>query len=135
MSTMIRFSADGGRWLAAVDDVLGVQGADGLRALPDPAPGIAGVIDRDGTAVPVVQTLSSDGRHVLVVSHGDAIVGVLADEVSGVTDIDVDAIGARPAGQGRPFVRAVHDEGSAVAYVLDAAEIVRCAADPTGGGS
>lgn len=135
MSTMIRFSADGGHWLASVDDVLGVQGSDGLRALPDPAPGIAGVIDRDGVAVPVVRTLSPDGRHVLVVAHGDAVVGVLADEVSGVADIDTDTIGARPAGQSRPFVRAVHDEGTAVAYVLDAAEVVRCVADPTGGGS
>ena len=135
MSTMIRFSADGGRWLAAVDDVLGVQGSDGLRALPDPAPGIAGVIDRDGVAIPVVQTLSADGRHVLIVAHGDAVVGVLADEVSGVDDIDPDAIGDRPAGQSRPFVRAVHDGGSAVAYVLDAAEIVRGVTAPTGGGS
>ncbi len=135
MSTMIRFSAGGGRWLASVDDVLGVQASDDLRSLPDPLPGIAGVIDRDGDVVPVIRTLSSDGRHVLVVAHGDAVVGVLADEVSGVADVDPDAIGARPAGQHRPFVRAVHDEGSAVAYVLDAAEIVRCAADPTGGGS
>lgn len=60
---------------------------------------------------------------------------MLADEVSGVDDIDPETIGDRPAGQSRSFVRAVHDEGEAVAYVLDAAEIVRCVTQPTGGGS
>lgn len=135
MPVMIKFIADGGAWLAPVDEVLGVRLIDDVRALPDPGPEVLGVLDLDGASFPVLRTLSDHGRHVLVISQDGEVVGVVVDEVCGVADIDLRSIRRRPAGQSRPFVGAVHDDVDDPAYVLDGAEIVRSVTASTGGGS
>lgn len=125
MPLMVRFSVGEGAWLAPVDRVLGVRRADTVRPIPDPAPGIVGVIDRDGVTVPVSRALG-DGSYVLLVgTDDDRVVGVLTDTVRDVADVGVDALHPRPGGQLKAYVEATVGAGDDLAYVLDADELLR----------
>jgi chemotaxis signal transduction protein len=125
MPVMVRFTTGKGTWLAAVEQVLEVRPADAVRPMPDPLAGVIGIIERDGHALPVVQALGTGRRHVLVVQSGETAVGILTDEVSGVSEVAAGSIMPPPGGQQRAFVEATVGEGVDLAFVLDTSELMR----------
>ena len=94
-----------------------------MQPLPAPADGIAGVVERDAVAVTVVDALGGGDRHVLVLQAGTRAIGLLVDEVLGVEDVALSAMGPPPAGQRPALVQAtVHEDGH-LSYVLAVEEL------------
>ena len=130
---MVRFATGSGPWAVGVEHAVEVRPASAVRTLPSCLPGVAGVIDRDGTAVPVVRTLmgghpdagGDDGRHVLVVRAGGCTVGMIVGEVTGVVRVPLDAIGPAPAGQHDPLIGATVRDGAELTFLVDVDELAR----------
>jgi chemotaxis signal transduction protein len=116
---MVRFRSGSGMWVVPLEHTLEVRMRDAMRTLPDPHPGVEGVVEHDDIAVPVVRALGFGGRHVLVLREGTRSVGLLVDEVIGVVEVVSSAAGPAPAGQRTALVAGTVREGDELAYVLD----------------
>jgi chemotaxis signal transduction protein len=108
MTTVVSFRSGGQDWAVALERVQQVLGARGLLALPDPRPGVAGLLYRDGSTVTVVSPLGAERGQVLVLDgDGDGTsIGLLVDEVVGIERVAQEAA-APPAGQRSPLVTGV----------------------------
>lgn len=105
MSTVLRFSASGIRYVVDVAMVVEVRDARELApllvGLPDPQPGVLGLLpDRDGGGAVSVLTLLGPGRlHVLVLRAAPRVFGLMVDEVHGLSRLTGHDAGPAPAGQ------------------------------------
>jgi chemotaxis signal transduction protein len=111
VTAVVSFRSGGQDWAVALERVRRVLGARSLLPLPDPRPGVAGLLHRDGQTVTVVSPLGGGqpGQvpgQVLVVDDGRAAIGLLVDEVVGIQRIQEEA-GPPPAGQRSPLVAGV----------------------------
>lgn len=122
---MVRFDTDNGSWAVGVEHTVEVRPVEAVRPLPSALPDVAGVIDRDGTAVPVVRTLGDDGRHVVVVRAGGLTVGMLVSQVTGIIRVSDDAVGPAPAGQDDPLIGATVRDGDDLTFLVDVDELAR----------
>jgi chemotaxis signal transduction protein len=106
MTTVVSFRSGGQDWAVALERVQRVLGARGLLALPDPRPGVAGLLHRDGSTVTVVSPLGAGRGQVLVLDGDGTSIGLLVDEVVGIERVPQEAA-APPAGQRSPLVAGV----------------------------
>jgi chemotaxis signal transduction protein len=107
MTTVVSFRSAGQDWAVALERVQQVLGARGLVPLPDPRPGVAGLLHRDGQTVTVVSPLGGgQPGQVLVLEDGGTSIGLLVDEVVGIDRV-VEEAGPPPAGQRSPLVAGV----------------------------
>jgi chemotaxis signal transduction protein len=106
MTTVVSFRSGGQDWAVALDRVQRVLGARGLLPLPDPRPGVAGLVHRDGETVTVVSPLGADRGQVLVLEDHGTSIGLLVDEVVGIERVP-QAPGPPPPGQRSPLVAGV----------------------------
>lgn len=104
---VVSFRCGGRDWAVALDRVQQVLGARGLVPLPDPRPGVAGLLYRDGQTVTVVSSLGAAHGQVLVLDGDGASIGLLVDEVVGIERVPEEAAGAPPAGQRSALVAGV----------------------------
>lgn len=84
MTTVVSFRSGGRDWAVAIDRVQQVLGARGPLPLPDPKPGVAGLLYRDGQTVTVVSPLGGTRGQVLVLEGDGTTIGLLVDEVVGI---------------------------------------------------
>ena len=124
MTTMVRFTTLFGTWVAPIEHVLAVRPSSVVQSLPAPAKGVAGILDHEGAAVPVLSALGVGRRHVIVLQAGTTIAGLLVDEVTGVVEIASEGVGPAPAGQRTELVEGTVQEQDGLAYVLDVARVV-----------
>lgn len=128
---MVRFDTATGPWAVGVEHAVEVRPVSAVRSLPSAHPDVAGIIDRDGEAVPVIRTLMGAapdpvaGGHVLVLRAGATTMGVLVGEVTGVVRVAADAIGAAPAGQHDPLIGATVRDGTDLTFLVDVDELAR----------
>lgn len=127
MTSMVRFRTSDAVYYVPVANTLEVRSISTLVPLPAPTPGVAGVIERDGTTLPVVRALGEGSRHVLLISAYRSPVGVLVEEVTGIVEVTEDAMGPPPPGQDDPLVKAVICEDDGLSFVVDVGELVRWA--------
>jgi chemotaxis signal transduction protein len=106
MTTVVSFRSGGQDWAVALDRVQRVLAARGLLPYPDPRPGVAGLLYRDGDTVPVVSPLGAASGQVLVLDDNGSSIGLLVDEVVGIERVQGEA-GPPPAGQRSPLVAGV----------------------------
>jgi len=107
VTTVVSFRSGGQDWAVALERVQRVLGARGLLPLPDPRPGVAGLLHRDGHTVTVVSPLGGgQPGQVLVLDDGATSIGLLVDEVVGIERVKEEP-GALPAGQRSPLVAGV----------------------------
>ena len=99
MSAIVRFRTPDGDFAVPVEQVTEVRLLDGLRPLPAPREGVAGLLANGDGSLTVLSILGSQGRHVMVVDDGDLTFGLLVDEVLGVQHVDESEINPPPAGQ------------------------------------
>jgi len=106
MTTVVSFRCGGQDWAVALDRVQRVLAARGLLPFPDPRPGVAGLLYRDGDTVPVVSPLGAASGQVLVLDDNGTSIGLLVDEVVGIERVPGET-GPPPAGQRSPLVAGV----------------------------
>jgi chemotaxis signal transduction protein len=106
VTTVVSFRSGGQDWAVALDRVQQVLAARSLLRFPDPKPGVAGLLYRDGGTVPVVSALGTAGGQVLVLDDDGTSIGLLVDEVVGIERVRGEA-GPPPAGQRSPLVAGV----------------------------
>ena len=122
MTTVVSFRSGGQDWAVPLDRVQRVVGGRGLLPLPDPGPGVAGLLHRDGHTVTVVSPLGGgQPGQVLVLDGGGTGIGLLVDEVVGIEQVQ-EAGTAPPAGQRSPLVAAVLP-GARPLLLLDVASL------------
>jgi chemotaxis signal transduction protein len=121
MTTVVSFRSGGQDWAVALDRVQRVLADRGLLPLPDPKPGVAGVLYRDGDTVPVVSPLGAASGQVLVLDDNGTSIGLLVDEVIGIVRVQGEA-GPAPAGQRSPLVAGVL-AGTSPLLLLDVAAL------------
>ena len=121
MTTVVAFRSGGRDWVVALERVRRVLAARGLVPFPDPRPGVAGLLHRDGDMVPVGGPPGAAGGQVLVLDGDGASIGLLVDEVVGIERVYEEA-GAAPAGQRSPLVAGVLP-GSRPLLLLDVASL------------
>lgn len=112
-----------------------------LASLPAQAIGLLGAVHLRHLVLPVVDLAPSIGRVserrpgqvIVVVAHADQVLGVLADEVCGVTSLGFDRLLPMTAGgQDLLFSHTFQLTGTdAVVSVLDAAAVLRVTGAPT----
>ena len=122
MTAMVRFRSGDGMYVVALEDALEVRTRASMRSLPDPVPGVEGVVEHDGRVLPVVRALGFGGRQVLLLQLGERALGLLVDEVTGVVEVRGE-IGPAPEGQRAPLVAGTIREGNELAYVLDVGQL------------
>jgi chemotaxis signal transduction protein len=106
VTTLVSFRSGGQDWAVALDRVERVAAAGGLLPLPDPKPGVAGLLVRDGATITVLSPFGAAHGQVLVLDDHGTTVGLLVDEVTGIERVE-DAAGPAPAGQRSPLVAGV----------------------------
>jgi chemotaxis signal transduction protein len=106
MTTVVSFRSGGQDWAVALDRVQRVLAARALLPFPDPRPGVAGLLYRDGDTVPVVSPLGAASGQVLVLDDNGTSIGLLVDEVVGIERVPGES-GPPPPGQRSPLVAGV----------------------------
>jgi purine-binding chemotaxis protein CheW len=107
VTTVVAFRCGGQDWAVPLERVRQVAAARGLLPLPDPRPGVAGLLYRDGGTVTVLSPLGAGGDGQVLVLDGDGSgVGLLVDEVVGIERVPEEPAGP-PAGQRSPLVAGV----------------------------
>ena len=106
-ATVVAFRSGGQHWAVALERVQRVLAARGLLPLPDPRPGVAGLLHRDGDTVPVLSALGGGqlGQVLVLDDHGRSV-GLLVDEVIGIERVPVQPRPV-PEGQRSPLVAGV----------------------------
>jgi chemotaxis signal transduction protein len=122
MTTVVSFRSGGQDWAVALDRVQRVLAARGLLPYPDPKPGVAGLVYRDGDTVPVVSPLGAASGQVLVLDDNGTSIGLLVDEVIGIVRVQGEA-GPAPPGQRSPLVAGVLAGTSPLLLLLDVAAL------------
>jgi chemotaxis signal transduction protein len=123
MTGMVRFQAGGNIYVVPLELTLEVRTRSSMRPLPDPVPGVEGIVEHAGRAVPVVRALGFGGRHVLLLEVDHRAIGLLVDEVTGVIEVSAAQAGPAPEGQRAALVAGTIREGSELAYVLDVGQL------------
>lgn len=123
VTTMVKFRSGDGAYVVPLEHALEVRTSASMRRLPDPAPGIEGVVDYEHRVLPVVRALGFGGRQVLLLQLGNRALGLLVDEVTGVVDVTASEAGPPPAGQRSALVAGTIREGDELAYVLNVGQL------------
>ena len=122
MTTVVAFRSGGQHWAVDLERVQRVLAARGLLPLPDPKPGVAGLLHQDGDTVPVLSALGGGQLgQVLVLDDRGTSVGLLVDEVIGIERIPGQP-GPVPPGQRSPLVAGVLP-GASPRLLLDVAAL------------
>lgn len=126
---LLAFSRGGARYAVGIAHVLEASRLRGLVPLPCVPAFFPGVISHRGRVIAALDLGRLWGRpageagessHVVVVAHGKAALGLIADEIHGLVEVPVSALGAVPAGEAsapKAFVRGVTRDRT---VVLDA---------------
>jgi chemotaxis signal transduction protein len=128
VTDVVAFRARGAAWAIEVEHVRRVHAEAEVVALPDPRPGVEGVMapTAGGEALPVLTMLQSAGRHLLEVDACGRRFALRVDEVLGVRR-DV-VLSPAPDGQDDELacavVTGVGPSGDA-ALLLDAEAVAR----------
>ena len=121
MTTVVSFRSGGQDWAVALDRVQRVLACRGLLSFPDPKPGVAGLLYRDGDTVPVVSPLGAASGQVLVLDDNGTSIGLLVDEGVGIERVPGET-GPPPPGQRSPLVAGVL-AGTNLLLLLDVAAL------------
>lgn len=84
MSAVVCFRTGYGTFGLPVAVVRGVIDHAGVVPLPEPRPGVAGLLRPEREALPVLDVLGADGRHLLLLLVAGRRFALVAGEVTGV---------------------------------------------------
>ena len=121
----MRFRAPAGEYGLPVEHVTEVRSAADLTPLPEPRPGVAGLMRRGDEAISVLSLLGEPGEHIIVIEDGGLTFGLLATEVTGVQAVADASIGPPPPGQDGATVSGVLAEDGGLVLLLDCASLRR----------
>ena len=96
---MVRFRTSEGEFAVPVERSRGVRLAREVLPLPGARPAVEGLIRDGDRPVPVISALGGGRDHVLLIETGAGLIGVLVEEVSGISSADEAEIQSGPAGQ------------------------------------
>jgi chemotaxis signal transduction protein len=130
MTGMVRFKSGDGTYVVPLEHALEVRTRASMRSLPDPLPGVEGVVEHDHRVLPVVRALGFGGRQVLLLQVDERALGLLVDEVTGVIEVRDLETGPAPEGQRAPLVAGTIRLGDELAYVLDVGQLADLFAAP-----
>ncbi|WP_249012056.1 chemotaxis protein CheW [Conexibacter sp. DBS9H8] len=104
MRAIVTFRAADTRYGIDVSAVSRVLERESIRPLPDPLPGVSGLVSLSGRSLPVLGLLAPAGAHLLILRSEGLDFGLLVDEVTGVLRMRASDLQAPPAGQAAPTV-------------------------------
>jgi chemotaxis signal transduction protein len=115
---MVCFRAGPVAYCLPMADTRAVRTSAGITRLPDPRPGVAGMIP--GTPpITVLDSLSQDGTHILVIETPTGPFGLLVDQVTSLWKVADDKIGPVPEGQSRRLVSGTAERDGELLLIVD----------------
>jgi chemotaxis signal transduction protein len=115
---MVCFHAGQVAYCLPIADTRAVRTSAGITKLPDPRPGVAGMIP--GTPpMTVLSSLGQGGTHILVVETSTRAFGLLVDEVTSLWKVDDDKIGPIPEGQSQRLVSGTAERDGELLLIVD----------------
>ena len=124
MTDYVRFRTAAGEYAIAVSAAREVRQNKGLRPLPSPLPGIAGLTERDGIALSVLDALGAGDNQMLVLEFDGQLFGLLVAEVRGVASIDERLVSPPPPGQDADVIRGAVTDGEVMVLIVDEAALL-----------
>lgn len=123
MSGVVHFGTERGEWAVEVEHVERVLSGPALTELPDPLPGVAGLLRLPGASVaPVLDAVGGEiAGHVLVLTAAGRRFGLLAGRVRGILRAEHVRLQAAPAGQDEELVTATIPIDDVNALLIDPA--------------
>lgn len=121
----MRFRTRAGSYAVPVEHAREVRPGDGLRPMPSPRSGVAGLLQRGDEAVPVVDGLGGGSGHILVLEADHRVFGLLVEQVTGVQSVDEGAVAPPPAGQEDAVIAGVVEEDDGMVLVIDVPVLAR----------
>ncbi|WP_354698107.1 hypothetical protein DSM112329_03772 [Paraconexibacter sp. AEG42_29] len=120
MSALVCFTSPHGLLALPVAVVRGVVDHLDVVPLPAPAPvGVAGLLRPGREALPVLDVLGTDGRHLLLLSVGGRRFGLIAGEVTHVQKPAAGALGPSPAGPAGALIAGTLRTADGTVLVVD----------------
>ena len=131
MITFVRFRVAGAEYALPVEHVREVRSAAGITPLPEPQPGVVGLLHRGNDSLTVLSVFASgagasasaNGDQVLIVDDGNGEFAVLVDEVAAVRSVENDARRPAPLGQHRAVVSGLVEIDGTPVLILDVAAL------------
>ena len=119
MTTLVRFRTPAGEYALPVERVTEVRSSAGISPLPEPRPGVAGLLRRGDDVLTVLAVLGDAGDHVVLLEEEGLTFGLLVTEVLGVRTVAEDDIGPPPTGQDGTMVSGVVVGEDGLVLLLD----------------
>jgi purine-binding chemotaxis protein CheW len=120
-AVFVRFRVSGSAYAVPVEVAREVRPREALTPLPDPHPGVAGLLRLRDDALPVLSIFGDGREHVLVLEAASVRFGLLVDVVEGVVRVPDGDVGPPPAGQRQDYALGVLGGGDEVVLILDVA--------------
>lgn len=120
MTTLVRFRVPAGEYALPVERVTEVRSSAGISPLPEPRPGVAGLLRRGDEVLTVLSVLGEVGDHVILLDEAGLTFGLLVTEVLGVRAVEEGDIGPPPPGQDGTMVSGVVVGEDGLVLLLDA---------------
>lgn len=130
------FTVGDSEYVLPATDVVELESFSGATQIPGAAPYVAGLVQIRGKVIPVVDLRArfglppverTLGARVIVVRHGDRLVGLLADSARDVVKLDPNDLRAPPelvAEQANGFVDSVAQAGKRLMMRIDFAKVI-----------
>jgi chemotaxis signal transduction protein len=118
MTTVVHFRTAGGRYCVPVEATRSVRLASGLVSLPAPRVGVVGILPAE-VPITVLSLLGGGRGHVLVLAVNGQTFGLLVEEVTGLSRIDVSTIQVAPEGQDEELISGVISGEDGLVLVAD----------------
>lgn len=121
-STLVCFEAGGKAYGVPLAAARFVRTSEQLVTLPNPAPGVAGLLPGE-PPLTVVSPLDAEGGHIIVLETRLGRFGLLVDVVTGLQKVETSSIRPSPRGQGRSVVSGTFDREGTLVLVADPDEL------------
>jgi chemotaxis signal transduction protein len=105
-----------------VESTVSVRSSSGLVDLPNPRPGVVGILPAE-QPITVLSVLGSGRGHVLVLAAEGHTFGLLVEQVTGLSRIDKGDIGDAPDGQDEVLICGVIRRDGGIILLADPAKL------------
>jgi chemotaxis signal transduction protein len=125
MRAVVCFDSAGSSYAIPVEQTRQIVLASNLVALPDPLPGVVGILPTDPTPLPVLALFGDAGGYIIVAHDGEQAFGLLVDDVLGLERAEDAMISTAPAGQRDELITGLIETPAGSRLLVDAVTLAR----------
>lgn len=125
MKAVVCFDSAGASYAIPVEQTRQIVLATDLVALPDPLPGVAGILPTDLEPLTVLALFGDAGGYIIVAHDGEQAFGLLVDDVLGLVRAEDATISTAPLGQRDELITGLIETPVGSRLLVDAVTLAR----------